>query len=195
MEKNRWFQMATNFEGESDQISAAHAARSVDLTDDMIRGMCKVAIQTNETAVRSAMIKALKDQHTRIKAADIFAEYATTGDTRERRWGLVNLSLLECTWKKDVVLKGLRDPKRSVQRAAAMNTGLYADPDFIRALESFFEHNEHAFLHESFVHLSDSVPKLAKKIKATLESYVFSGGGDRPLKGGSEHGQKKMMEK
>jgi len=57
-----------------------------------------------------------------------------------RKWALVNLSLMECRNARVAVVHGLQDTSHAVQQAAALNIGLYHDPDFLKKVEQFFEH-------------------------------------------------------
>lgn len=169
MSDSKWEMMVTDYGNKIKQIEALQNATHFELTDEMVAAVCKVAIETFETKVRQAAIDLLRLKAEE-EAANIFSMFAQKGNDRQRRWAFMNLALIQCRSKMEIVLKGLVDPVNSVQRAAAMNVGLYQDQDFLKAIESYFEHNLHAFFHESIFRVTKPIRHSIYKIKSKFSS-------------------------
>lgn len=125
---------------ESKKVSAIRELEGYLSETDVVLALCLVALQTESHALRSFIIQALK----RIadKVNPYFAHMAVNAcSATQRKWALVNLSLMECNSAKAAVICGLRDSSRLVQQAAALNIGLYRDADFLQEVERFFERN------------------------------------------------------
>ena len=83
-------------------------------------------------------------------------------------------------------MQGLRDMHRSVQIAAALNTGLYNDRDVVNALELFFERNRFWLVLEVLRQASNTLLPLiekAKKIFGEYYHYEETKGEDMPVPG------------
>lgn len=169
MKNEKWTKMITNFEDKNEQIEAAIVTKDLEINDQMVSVLCDVAVETIEADVRFAILDILKVKDFE-KAADRFAYYCMNGTDRQRRWAFVNLSLIGCHSKKEVVLKGLKDCIPAVQRAAAMNAGLYQNDDFLKAITFYFENNECAFLQESFLRLSERIFCIFQDLKSKIPS-------------------------
>ena len=132
--------------------------------------LCREAIETDGHLVREALIKTLKgnqdEANQRFSRISIFAK-----DPTHRRWGLINLSLMECRNAKEAVMQGLRDPHRSVRIAAAFNTGLYCDRDVVNALELFFERNRPLFVFDGVCQAVKPLIPLMKKLGKIYSEY------------------------
>lgn len=133
-------------------------------SDAMIEKLCDVAINTLDHEERCVILDVLKTQYLE-KASDRFADYAANGTDRQRRWAFVNLSLIECGTKRDLVLKGLKDPVASVRRSAALNVGLYNDDVFLKGIIDYFETQRHDMLQELVVQASAKIIQRLKKLK------------------------------
>jgi hypothetical protein len=134
-------------------------------SDEMTKKLCVVAIETMDNEVRYAILDLLKTQFAK-KASDLFADYAANGTDRQRKWAFVNLSLLECGTKRDLVLKGLKDPVASVRGAAALNAGLYNDDVFVKGIVDYFQNHKHDKLQEFISRTSEKVIQGLKKTKS-----------------------------
>lgn len=107
---------------------------------DVIRALCQICVQTDSHKLRTSIIELLKAREAIANQYFAYiAIYAKRDDVR--KWALVNLSLMECRHAKLAVTRGLRDASSSVQKAAAMNIGLYNDPDFVKEVENYFQRN------------------------------------------------------
>jgi hypothetical protein len=161
---DKWVTEITNYSEKKRQIEAIGYARTHS-SEEMIKVLCQVAIETLDHEVRCAILDILKTKHLET-ASGIFAQYAKSGAERERKWALVNLSMIECKTQRSIVLKGLKDPSAQVRRCAALNTGLYQDHDFLKEIITYFETNQHDFLHELAFRASERmIPAIRKKSK------------------------------
>ena len=137
---------------------------------DVLDAMCREAIETDSHRVRKAMIKTLKcngDQANRR-----FSHIARCAkDPTDRRWALINLSLMECPNAKEAVLQGLKDPHRSVRIAAAFNAGLYCDTDVVNALELFFERHRPLLVLDGVCQAVKPLLPLMKKLGRVYSQY------------------------
>ena len=124
----------------AEKLSAARQLQAHLCDIDVIRALCFESIKTDSHKLRACIIGILKNRsHI---ANRCFAYIAVHGRrTAVRKWALVNLSLMECNDAKEAVIKGLRDTSKAVQGAAALNIGLYHDPEFQKEVERFFKKN------------------------------------------------------
>jgi hypothetical protein len=140
---DKWVTEITNYSEKNRQKEAIGYAQRHS-SEEMIKVLCQVAIETMDHEVRCAILEILKTKHLET-ASGLFAHYAETGSKRERKWALVNLSMIECKTQRSIVLKGLKDPSAQVRRSAALNAGLYQDDDFLREIIIYFETHRHDF--------------------------------------------------
>ena len=137
---------------------------------EVLDGLCREAIETDSHRVREALIKTLKcngDQANRR-----FSHIARCAkDPTDRRWALINLSLMECPNAKEAVLQGLKDPHRSVRIAAAFNAGLYCDTDVVNALELFFERSRPLFVLDGVCQAVKPFLPLMKRLSKIYGEY------------------------
>jgi HEAT repeat protein len=128
---------------DSEHANKIFAARQLQphLCDiDVIRALCFESIKTDSHKLRACIIGILKNRpHLANKCFAYIAMHARR--TEVRKWALVNLSLMECVNAKKAVIKGLKDTSKAVQSAAALNIGLYHDPEFQKEVERFFNKN------------------------------------------------------
>lgn len=164
-----WEKMARNHENEQEQIDAFRNVSPAKLNNELYGVVCNVAMKTNVEDVRLAAIDLLKHNMAEL-ASTFFSAYALKGTDRQRRVAFINLKLLGCRSKMEVVLKGLKDPNKNVQQAAAMKVGLYPDHLFLNSVQSYFEHNEYAFFQELLCRRSESVRNAITKIKSKFTS-------------------------
>jgi HEAT repeat protein len=157
---DKWVTEITNYSEKSRQKEAIGYARKHS-SEEMIEVLCQVAIETLDHEVRCAILDILKTKHLET-ASGIFAHYAERGVERERKWALVNLSIIECKTQRSIVLKGLKDPSVQVRRSAALNAGLYQDDDFLKEIITYFETNRHDFLHELAFRASERIIRAIK---------------------------------
>jgi hypothetical protein len=92
-------------------------------------------------------------------------------DPDDRRWALINLSLMACRNAKEAVMQGLNDPYRSVRIAAAFNAGLYSDQDVVNSLELFFERNRPSFVSDGVCQSVKPFLPLMKKLGRLYSEY------------------------
>jgi hypothetical protein len=112
--------------------------------------LCAVALKTANATIRHNIIRLLKPQTE--KACHRFTQAAeNTPSPQERRWALVNLSLLNCRSieAQTAIRNGLNHPDFESQQAAVMSTGLFEDPDFLMEVERFMERNRFFFSKEN----------------------------------------------
>jgi len=125
---------------ESEKKSAVRKLQNLLTETDVVLALCLVTLQTESHELRSYIIQALKSIAETVNP--YFARMAVNAQSATmRKWALVNLSLMECKNAKTAVMSGLRDSSHLVQQAAALNIGLYRDPDFLKEVEVFFERN------------------------------------------------------
>ena len=104
---------------------------------DVLTALCSVSVKSIDPQLRNEIIRAI--QSNRTAAKQWFIDCALISPkSSERRWALINLSLMQCRSAKTAVLKGLKDLSRKVRIAAAFNLGLYYDDEVIKALETYF---------------------------------------------------------
>jgi hypothetical protein len=173
MASTHWERLVTNSNNKDSQIKALKETSRKVLTDEIIEVLCKLAIDTDEFDVRLAALDFLRNQYGE-KAANIFSRYSIGGTDRERRWAFMNLSLIGCRSKVDVIIKGLNDPAESVQRAAAMNVGLYQDSRFLKEIEYYFERNANMFLNASISQLVSSLLNGLIQIRHKVDQSIKS---------------------
>ena len=126
--------------GHAEKISAARQLQAHLCDIDVIRALCFESIKTDSHKLRACIIGILKNRsHLANKCFAYIAMHARR--TGVRKWALVNLSLMECVDAKEAVIKGLSDTSKAVQSAAALNIGLYHDPEFQKEVERFFKKN------------------------------------------------------
>ena len=97
-------------------------------TDDVqvMSALCALAVKAVSHALRNVLIDVLSANPA--GAVIRFSDYALwSQNPSERKWALVNLSLMGCREAQDAVISGLYDPDPSVRQAAALSTGLYND--------------------------------------------------------------------
>jgi len=127
----------------TDQMAIKDQKQQVAMDSSVLDSLCKNAVETKDYEFREALIAILKNNVE--EACKRFSDYTIQSpDPIQRRWALVNLSLMECRTAKEAVLHGLRDPVRKVRIAAALNAGLYDDQEVLTALEHFFATNRWA---------------------------------------------------
>lgn len=148
MERSRWLDTLQQTVGESAQIQAIGRLSRFVSDMNVLDILCRTAVDTPSPSVRDAAIDILKanadDANLR------FSEIATESlNPARRRWAFICLSRMDCRTAGEAVLKGLQDPSKPVQRAAAMNAGLYAAPEMIEAFKLYFVNNESAFVQEA----------------------------------------------
>jgi HEAT repeat protein len=125
---------------QANKLSAARQLQAQLYDIDVIRALCFESIKTDSHKLRACIIGILKNRpHIANKCFSYIAMHARR--TAVRKWALVNLSLMECIDAKEAVIKGLRDTSKAVQSAAALNIGLYHDPEFQKEVERFFNKN------------------------------------------------------
>ncbi|MDX1708552.1 MAG: HEAT repeat domain-containing protein [Desulfobacterales bacterium] len=149
------------------EASARDQNQQVTMDSSVLDSLCKNAVETKDPEFREALLDILKcnaeEAHKR------FIDYAIhSPDPIQRRWALVNLSLMECKTAKEAVLSGLMDPNGEVRIAAAMNAGLYDDPKVLAALEHFFATNRFACV-RNFARLIVRQLRQNKRSKMTLD--------------------------
>lgn len=124
----------------AEKLSAARQLQAHLCDIDVIRALCFESIKTDSHKLRACIIGVLKNR-SRL-ANKCFAYIAIhSRRTEVRKWALVNLSLMECVDAKEAVINGLKDTSKAVQSAAALNIGLYHDPEFQKEVEHFFKKN------------------------------------------------------
>jgi HEAT repeat protein len=143
---DKWVTEITNHTEKNQQKKAIEYAQKYS-SEEMVKVLCQVSIETMDHEVRCAILDVLKTNHLKT-ASELLADYAETGSVRQRKWAFVNLSLMECKTQRRIVLNGLKDPSVFVRRSAALNAGLYQDDNFIQELVIYFETNRNDFLHE-----------------------------------------------
>jgi len=142
------------------------------LTKDpkVMDALCDAAISTTDHHLRTVLIDALKENSSGANLR--FSDTALhSDDPVQRKWALVNLSLMGCGEANEVVISGLKDLDASVRKAAAMSTGLYRDEAVINAFERYFEKNRFG-LTVSFV--SEGVRELKEKFCPIKSEEVIS---------------------
>lgn len=123
-----------------EQVTAKDQNRQITMDNSVLFSLCKNAVETKDYKFREALIEILKNNAE--EACKCFSDYAIqSSNANQRRWALVNLSLMECRTAKEAVLHGLQDPVRKVRMAAALNAGLYDDQEVLAALQHFFTTN------------------------------------------------------
>lgn len=142
----------------ANKLSAARQLQAHLCDIDVIRALCFESIKTDSHKLRACIIGILKNRsHIANKC---FAYIATHGRrTAVRKWALVNLSLMECNDAKEAVIKGLKDTSKAVQGAAALNIGLYHDPEFQKEVERFFKKNRLEYVIFNLCHRDDGFNK------------------------------------
>lgn len=140
---------------------------------NVLDALCREAVETDDHLIREALIKTLKGCPE--EANRRFATIACAANNpAHRRWGLINLSLMECRNAKEAVMQGLRDPHRSVRIAAAFNAGLYCDSDVVNALELFFERDRSLFVVDGLGQAAKPFIPLMKKLGKLFVAYYRS---------------------
>ena len=136
----------------------------------VLDALCHEAIETVSPCVRDELIRTLKNNPGEAKRR--FSRIAIGAkDPTQRRWALINLSLMECDDAKEAVMQGLRDTHRSVRFAAAFNAGLYYDSDVVNALELFFERNRFLLVLDALCQAGKPLLPLIKKVKYRYRDY------------------------
>jgi HEAT repeat protein len=166
---DKWVTEIKNHTEKNQQKEAIEYAQKCS-SEEMVKVLCQVAIETMDHEVRCAILGILKTKHLDT-AADMFADYADTGSVRQRKWAFVNLCLMECKTKRKIVLKGLKDPSVYVRRSAALNAGLYQDDSFIKELVIYFETNSNDFLHELALRGFERFIFSIKRMKTVDKNY------------------------
>jgi hypothetical protein len=151
----------------------------------VLDALCREAIETDSHRVRDALIQMLKGNP--VEANRRFSQIAICANyPAHRRWALINLSLMECRDAKEAVIQGLRDMHRSVQIAAAFNTGLYDDREVVNALELFFERNRFWLVLDGLRQAGNPLLPLMEKVKMICSEYYHfedTKGEDMPVTG------------
>ena len=149
------------------RTTAKDQNRQITMDSSVLDSLCKNAVETKDHEFREALIEILK-----INSEEAYKRFVTyalhSPDPIQRRWALVNLSLMECGTAKEAVLNGLRDPDTEVRIAAAMNAGLYDDQEVLAALEHFFATNRFACV-RNFARLLVRQLRHHKRSKMTLD--------------------------
>jgi hypothetical protein len=164
-------QMIAGDGDEFDRVRTARAATQEVLTDDTVAAMCDLAIETLDMDLRLAVLEVLKLKAVE-RSAERFAVLAINGTDRQRRWAYMNLSLIECRSKKEVVIRGLRDLDPNVRKAAAMSSGLYLDGEFLQAIIFYFERCKFDYLSDILFHTQKSIRKAFIQIKSKISTVV-----------------------
>jgi hypothetical protein len=185
-------QMIAGNGDEFDRVQMAQAATQEVLTDDMVAAMCDLAIKTLEMDVRLAVLEMLELKAAE-RAADYFSVIALNGTDRQRRWAYMNLSLIECRSKKEVVIRGLYDLDPAVRRAAAMSAGLYLDDDFLQAIIFYFERSEYDYLSDIIFHTPERIRLVFTQIKSKISSVLSKPEAVEPKKGDPEPVRRNMV--
>jgi hypothetical protein len=140
MNKHRLVHILRSDCKQADKLAAARQLQAHLCDIDVIRALCFESIKTDSHKLRACIIGILKNRsHIANKCFAFIAMHAR--QTAVRKWALVNLSLMECNDAKEAVIKGLQDTSKAVQSAAALNIGLYHDPEFQKEVERFFNKN------------------------------------------------------
>ncbi len=141
--------------------------KKVTIDSRVLDSLCKNAVETKDYEFRETLLDILKNNAE--EAHKRFIDYAVhSPDPIQRRWALVNLSLMECRTAKEAVLNGLWDPDQEVRMAAAMNAGLYDDREVLAALEHFFATNRFACV-RNFARLIVRQFRQNRRSKMTLD--------------------------
>ncbi len=139
----------------------------VTMGSSVLDALCQNAVETKDYEFREALLDILKNNAEEVHKR--FIDYAVhSPDPIQRRWALVNLSLMECGTAREAVLSGLRDPNTEVRIAAAMNAGLYDDREVLAALEHFFATNRFACV-RNFARLIVRQLQQNKRSRMTLD--------------------------
>jgi hypothetical protein len=164
-------QMIAGNGDEFDRVQMAQAATQEVLTDDMVAAMCDLAIETLEMDVRLAILEVLKLKAAE-RAADYFSVMALNGTDRQRRWAYMNLSLIECRSKKEIVIRGLNDLDPDVRKAAAMSSGLYLDGEFLQAIIFYFERSKYDYVSDIHFHTRERIRQAFTQIKSKISTVL-----------------------
>jgi len=142
--------------------SEEHQIKAVDLlqphlNDELVlSALCCACLKTISPRLREHIIASLMPM---AEAANLLFKRAAmlSPNALTRQWAFLNLSLMECRTAMNIVMDGLNDRNRQVQKSAALNIGLYQDQQFIASVERYFEINSFGMIAEGVCHLANHI--------------------------------------
>ena len=173
MEKRELLDLLINSSDDKSRIDAARLLSNFVHDRGVLSLLCSAAVEAISDQLRDALIKTLELKQE--EANRWFTDCAIHSPIpAQRSRALIALSLTECQTAKEAIIRGLRDPNRSVRIGAALNAGLYHDKDVLKALENYFEKKPLDFVWQSFADTMKKVRTKRKKLdKSTNDTMGY----------------------